>query len=345
MSHSVRAVAHPIRLSVVALLLMLCRNARADDAAAAQALFDDARRLLADHRTAEACAKLEESQRLDPGIGTLYHFADCEERLGKTASAWAAFRAVASEARAAGQSARATAAEGRAASLEPRLARLMVDPGAEVGTPGLQVSRDGEPVGSGQWSTAIPVDPGPHLIEARAPGKGSWTTTVSSSAGATTEVAIPLLADLGVAPPVLSGDSSAPARSSSVTSTTSADVPLVPRGRGQRVAGIVVGAAGLAGLGVGGYFGVASILQRDDSQAHCTGNVCDATGVAARNAAQLDGTASTIAFGAGGALLLAGIVIYAASPRAYRDPLQQSQTDSRPTVAIGPGSVAIHVAW
>jgi hypothetical protein len=79
-----------------------------------------------------------------------------------------------------------------------------------------------------------------------------------------------------------------------------------------RTAGVVVAIAGLAGIGAGSAFGIAAISKND--AAHCdAGNVCanpqdrrDAQGVA---------TASTIAFAAGGALLVGGLVLYFTAPK------------------------------
>ena len=49
--------------------------------AASQTLFDEGRQLMARGQYEEACPKLAESQRLDPGIGTQYNFADCLEHV------------------------------------------------------------------------------------------------------------------------------------------------------------------------------------------------------------------------------------------------------------------------
>src|SRR3954470_7719713 len=90
-----------------------------DARAAAAALFEDGRRLMGENKYAEACPKLEESQRVDPGMGTLYNLSVCFEAIGRTASAWVGFREVAQMASAAGQSDREKAARGKASALEP----------------------------------------------------------------------------------------------------------------------------------------------------------------------------------------------------------------------------------
>src|SRR5258706_15050741 len=88
------------------------------DKAAAEGLFGDARRLMADGKFAEACPKLEASQRLDPGVGALLNLGDCYEQYGRTASAWVEVREAASAARAGGSTDREAVARGRATALE-----------------------------------------------------------------------------------------------------------------------------------------------------------------------------------------------------------------------------------
>src|SRR4029078_12457123 len=83
---------------------LVARTSRAEgDAAAAQALFDQARQLVSEVKCSEACPKFEESQRLDPGSGTLLNLADCYERQGKLATAWTKFLEAASAGETAGK--------------------------------------------------------------------------------------------------------------------------------------------------------------------------------------------------------------------------------------------------
>jgi hypothetical protein len=173
----------------------------ADAAADADARFQEGLTLMAAKSFAEACPKFEESHRLAPSAGALLNLADCDEQLGKTASAWAAFRDAAALANALGQAERAAKAERRAAGLEPKLVRVAVVVAAAV--PGLVVRRNGAEVAAAGWGAALPVDPGSVTVEASAPGKKAWRTTVEATeAGTTLTVQVPPLADEAPPAPV-----------------------------------------------------------------------------------------------------------------------------------------------
>src|SRR6516225_7921635 len=92
-------------------------RAQGSNEAAATALFDEGRKLMAERRWAEACPKLAESERLAPSGGTLLNLADCYEHTGQTASAWAAWKDAAARANAAGKSDVEKSALARAAAL------------------------------------------------------------------------------------------------------------------------------------------------------------------------------------------------------------------------------------
>ena len=152
---------------------------RSGDPAAAQALFYEARALMKDGKYAVACSKLEESLRLDYGIGTEFNLADCNEKTGKLATAWSGFLSVASAAKAQNQAQREKVARDRAKALEPRLPKLAIEVPSPA-QPGLEVKRDGVVIGSASWGTPVPVDPGSHRVSASAPGKLPWEGAVSA---------------------------------------------------------------------------------------------------------------------------------------------------------------------
>src|SRR5215472_8167327 len=142
----------------------------AEDKAAAETLFEDGKRLMHDKRFAEACPKLAESLHLDPGIGTMLWLADCYEKTGRIASAWAEFREAA-ESAAREHDNREKVARERAAKLESRLPRLTLVIPAASQVDGLEIKRDAEVVDKAVWGTEMPVDPGSHLLAASAPHK------------------------------------------------------------------------------------------------------------------------------------------------------------------------------
>src|SRR4051794_22044859 len=100
----------PVRVCLATAATLLCLGrvtiARAGEPTRAEALFRDARDLLARGEFEAACPKLEESQRLDPAPGTEFNLARCYELTGRLASAWGAYADVAAITHAAGQSER-----------------------------------------------------------------------------------------------------------------------------------------------------------------------------------------------------------------------------------------------
>jgi hypothetical protein len=276
----------------------------AESAAQAEELFRVARQLMSERRWEEAATKLEASQRLDPAVGTLLNLADCHERLGRTASAWAEFVEAAGLAQRGGDEERSRIARDRAAALEPRLVRIVV----VVPTPaeGLAVTLDGRPLDGGLLGTPIPVDPAAHRVEATAPGRVRWALELALvDAGTTRTVEIPALALAPAAPPSPSGPAApggpvAPP-SAGVAPSPASDAyppPLVAAPsaatRSAPVAGWILGGAGVVVLGVSG--GLAWSAERSWTSATergCTDGVCPSA--PAQAAAERAGTAADLA--------------------------------------------------
>jgi len=103
--------------------------------ARAERLFREATPLVDAGRYAEACVMLEESEHLDPALGTEFNLAVCYERSGKVAAALRVFQQVASAAQAAGKTERARSARERASALEARLPPPAEPPRAQVEAP------------------------------------------------------------------------------------------------------------------------------------------------------------------------------------------------------------------
>ncbi len=287
------------------------------DVNAAEQRFTEGLSLMDAGRYAEACPKLEESQALAPASGTLLNLADCYEHVGQLASAWRTFLQAAELAHGAGKSDREQIARQRGEALAGRLARLSVSaPRTEV--PGLSIAVDGIELPRAYWGVAMAVDPGAHVVSAKAPGRQPFQTSLAKvSAGDTIAVGIPTL------------DAVAPAPSA---------VAYPEPGRrsidGQKVGALVSAGVGVIALGVGTGFALHSSSKHDQSERYCQGSACtDQRGVDALAAARAAGNRSTVAFVIGGVGLGAAAVLW------FVRPFGES---SSAELAVGPGTLAIH---
>ena len=303
-------------LALGTILVFAGAPARADDRAAAQVLFEQGRELVKKGAFREACPKFAESLKLDRGIGTMLWLADCQQNIGQTASAWASFKEAAAAAALSGDN-REKVARDRASALLPKLSRLTIN----VPTPAaanLEVKRDGVITGPAEWGVAVPVDPGPHDIEARSPGRVAWSKSVTVGDGAQTVVVDipPLAAEPEWQKPATTEPPAQPVSSGSPPVTHEPADPH--RGRTQRILGVGLGVLGVVGVGVGTFFSfhAKSTYDASNTDGHCgADNRCDAFGTDHRNDAKSQATVATIALGAGLVALAGGIVLYLTAPK------------------------------
>lgn len=311
--------------------------------AQAQVLFQEARADMEAGRYAQACPKLEESNRLDPGAGTQYRLAECYEKTGKLASAWSLYKDVESASRQAGKKEREQKARESAAALEPRLPKIRVLVAPEIAKiDGLEIQRSGIPMGRPSWGTSIPVDLGAQRIVVTAPGKKVWERTVDPVEAGTSEVMIDMLEDAPAAPPATAIPSATapavPSTASGGADTGAATTRSASSGR--LAATIVLGAVGLAGIGAGSGLGIAAKSTWDDATRGCPQDEqgrpirqkCPSGTEQAGRDAEAMAHGSTVAFVIGGAsFAVAGILLLL--PRPAGPAAQRSRWFAAPLVS------------
>lgn len=290
-------VRRPTIALLVAFLAMPPARAWADqpnESGDADALYKEAITLIAANRYADACPKLEQSQRLDPGLGTEFHLANCYEHVGKLGTAFEAFRKVANAARAADKQKLARLADERQNALRERVPRLVItfarpEPTADVLIDGVRAS-------SNEWTgDGLPIDPGKREVEVRIVGKPPWHASPTASEREVVNLRVDAVE---LSPPA---------------SSERATPPPVP-GRSLRPIGAVTAGVGLVVTAVGVTAGVLALQRRDDARAACGDDDpkrCHNQGAVGEwDTAVTTADVSTVALVAGGALLGAGVVLW-----------------------------------
>jgi hypothetical protein len=309
-------------------------------------LFDEARALMEQGEYTPACPKLEESQRLDPALGTLLHLGHCYEKSGQLAAAYRTFQDAADLAvqkkQADKPEPREQIARDRAEALAQNLSLIQIRPAGPVKD--LTITLDGAPIDRAQWNRFFPIAFGKHVLRASAPGyeaseqafeigvparRGIEVTALVRTAQAANPESVEAAADL-LSPAPEEALAAAPAdrpQSSSV----------------QRIAGFVALGAGAAGLALGTVLGVMRTAKLTELSGDCDldRGVCpvDPNDTATMQRVEsLYSQAGSYAAGAnlawivGGVVAAGGLVLVLTAPR-----------DDAPAVTLGisPGGLSL----
>jgi hypothetical protein len=225
----------------------------------------------------EACNDFSESLRLGPKLGTLLNLALCHETVGKPATAWSEYHHGAAWAAQNGQKDRHDFAQSHALALETKLPRVLLQLPRESAIGAVEV--DGEPLPDSRWYLPVFLDPGEHSVTISAPGKQRSSVKFRVTNSPTEQlVNVPALADDVALEP----------------KPAPAGVPASDPDHTRRLTGIVLIAAGGAGLALGLTFGVLAVVKRDDIGSRCADVRCTADGAQAYRDAQSNATISTV---------------------------------------------------
>ncbi len=282
----------------------------AEDRALAEALFQDGKALMSAGNPQEACPKLAESQRLDPGGGTQLLLGLCLEEAGRLASAWVELNEALSMAQRDGNEMRQNIARAHIDALLPRLSRLELVFGDAARREGLVIKQDGAEIPRAAWSTQLPLDPGKHVLVFEAPGCDSVQLEVEiDQEGKTVTVDVPSLVinvaaeGLNTGTPEVRDGHDAQAVEPHSTVHQSPD-------NSRKVVGYVVGGVGVAGIAAGAVFGIRAISLNNQVEDACPDPTC--TRLDLRNAysqSRSSATFSTVFFGVGLVGLATGVYL------------------------------------
>lgn len=270
--------------------------ADADTKSDAEALFKKGKKLAGEKRYADACPAFEQSDTLDPGIGTKLNAARCYEDWGKLAHAHRWYAAAEKMAVAADDE-RLPKIRELLAAIDPDVPRLTIKVPANADLETAAVQLDGEPLEAGVFGTEMRIDPGPHEITYVVDG-AKKSKMLAMERGGEREITLVLPAGSGRG------------------RKGSGDEPARP-GRTRKIIALSVGAAGVLGLGAASYLTLdARGTYNDALDAHCMGmaNACNAEGLSITADARSQANTATVITLISVAAIAGGVVLYLTAP-------------------------------
>lgn len=305
------------------------RGATPDGRASARQHSSRAEELKKQGKLAEACAELQESERLDSKLPTLLDLAECTESLGKLLEAQAHWTLARDRAKHDEKPQSRSRAEARLAAVQKRVPHLTVQLAASVPA-GAQVLVDDVAVDSAALANAIPMNPGDHVVRVVLSGHDDAKYNVKLAERDNQSLPV-------AAGPVSGSQPSSPLPSPAVAPAAPALVPSLPPTSAQppspeppaappatgwwttpRKAGVIFGSLGLVAIGAG-----SALVATGDSGGHVD---------------QL-ATLGGISIVTGGAMFISGLVLLASAPR--DDVPQHARLLVTPTLAIAQNATLI----
>jgi hypothetical protein len=307
--------------------------ASAADKAAARQHAKQAEELKKQGQLAEACKHWEEVERLDPKLPTIIELAECNEQAGNLVAAQAQWSVARDRAKHDEKPQSRAKAEAHLAAVQKRVAHLTLQLAPAAGA---QVLSDDVALDPASLGSALPMNPGDHVIVVKLVGHDDAKYAVKLAPGDSQTLAIAAgrpasAASVGPAPgplPVAAAPSAPPA-SAPPAATTAAPTEAPPAPTGwwstAHTAGVILGAVGLAAVGGGTALCVGA--SKDDSKLSSSAHQRLALG--------------GISIAGGGVLLISGIALLTSSSS---DAAQHAQQTLAPTLLLARGATVIGAA-
>jgi hypothetical protein len=204
--------------------------------AEARRWFDEAAKDEAAGNWAAALERFERVARVKPTPQVLLHIALCQRRLGRLVAALDSSTRALAAAEVGGLTDVVPVAREMRDSLEQEVPQLRLQ--APAAPPALEVVLDGKLLAPDEIARPLRVDPGPHRVEARAPGHGAFASEVRAE----------------------------PSRLVTVT------IALEPEEAPSPAAGLVIGAIGLTAVAVGAVLLGSGLSLHGDIDDACGGS-------------------------------------------------------------------------
>jgi len=188
----------------------------------------------------------------------------------------------------------------------------------------VRITIDGQPFADRLDGHALAVNPGQHIFTFEAAGRAATIEILVLKEGEKERRERIVIGSAQSAPPQpMSTTGVLPSAGPMSTRPVLTGAPprdeTASAGKGQRIAGVAVGAAGIVGLGLGTIFGAVASSSWSSAQKECgSPTSCPnyAQGTSDHDSATSAATMSTIGFIAGGALIAGGLTLFFTAPSA-----------------------------